>query len=227
MNDPNQSLTFPLLIRFRKVGLMRFVGHLDWQALQMAIFRKAGIDVATGHGPTKKIKIKTSPPTPVGVESNVEFTYLQLSEQLYPKEAARRILDVCQDGIELVSTMDAGLLPGKNPFGKIAACSYTVSFDGAERAIIDKVEATLETIRQGDPPSDVPFESIKKFWGRIYEIEREGPSFKLFVKQEEGDTFHGAQCAEYLVNEAGLSGWPIFRKVDYFRLKPSKKKLFG
>ena len=132
MTDPNQPLAFPILIRFAKTGLMRFVGHLDFQAMQQAMFLRAGFKIVIGEGPSHRLRLKTSPPTPVGVESRCEFTYLMLSEQVYPEEAERRLNEQCPDGIEVVNVQDAidddvAKFPAKGPMRHVSALTPSAS----------------------------------------------------------------------------------------------------
>lgn len=228
MTDPNQGISFPILIRFAKTGLMRFIGHLDWQAFQMSIFIKAGFKIAIGSGPTKKLKIKTSPPTPVGVESRTELTYLSLAEALYPEEAQRRLENVCPDGLRVVYCKDASQMVRKNPFGKIEATTYALNLgDGITQPQVDGVISILESAKDSDCPDNIDPEEVKKFWGRIHDVSVDKNTINLFVKQLDGDTFHAAQCAGFLQAHLDLPDYPIFTKQNYFRVTPSKRKLFS
>jgi radical SAM-linked protein len=259
MPDIGQQMTYPILIRFAKTGLMRFIGHLDWQALQQAMFLKAGLGIAVGEGPTHRLRMKTSPPTPVGVASRTELTYLLLADPLYPEEAARRLDAVCPDGIEVVAVKDAGRLARKNPFGTIEATLYDLDLGdraqdahgtqepsagcarhpGTERRMraarrdenadtrIQDVVSELERIRSAHPPDESEPDEFKAFWGRILEIEPVDGSIRLLALQREAETFHAAKCATYLEKHLSLPHYPIFTKLDYFRLKPSKRRLFA
>jgi radical SAM-linked protein len=229
MTDPNQAVSYPLLIRFAKTGLMRFVGHLDWQAMQMKIFLRAALPLSVGEGPTHRLKIKTSPPTPVGVGSQVEFTYLMLSDPLYPDEALRRLTPHCPQGIEILAVKDAGLLVRKNPFGTIEACGYRVDFgDDTPPGKIDAALTLLKLMTSSyeNNPEGLNPEDIKPFWGRISDLAHEGSAITLLAKQLEGETFHGAKCATFLQERLDLPHYPLFTKLDYYRLTPSKRRLF-
>jgi len=228
MTDPNQSISFPLLVRFSKSGLMRFIGHLDWQALQQSIFITAGLKIAIGSGPTRKLKIKTSPPTPVGVESLTELTYLSLAEALYPEEAQRRLDNVCPEGITVNFCRDAGQMVRKNPFGKIEAASYAVNLGSTiTESQLDAVISVLESAKDSNLPENIDPEDVKKFWRRVHDVSVDKNTINLFVKQLDGDTFHAAQCAGFLQAQLDLSDYPIFTKQNYFRVTPSKRKLFS
>ena len=228
MTDPNQPVAFPILVRFARTGLMRFIGHLDFQALQQAMFLRAGLKIVVGEGPTHRLRLKTSPPTPVGVESLCEFTYLLLAERIYPEEAQRRLAEQCPDGIEVLYVRDAGHLVRKNPLGVIEATGYSIDFgEDVGQSEMDKTIQLLEKIREEAPPENPDEGDVSKFWGRILEIEAANGSPTLLALQREGETFHAARCAEYLEKTLDLPHYPIFRKLDYYRLKPSKRRLFA
>lgn len=228
MTDPSQPKSFPVLIRFRKAGLMRFIGHLDWQALEQTMFLKAGLKPTVSTGPSKRLKFKTSPPTPVAVASNTELTYLRLAEAVYPAEVKRRLETACMEGIDIISVSDAALLPTKNPFGVIEACGYELNpGDDVTDSVFSEIRKILLEIQSGEIPIDTDPDDVKPFWGRILDIEQAEKKTHLLVKQMEGDTFHAAKCAAYLESRLGLVHYPLFTKLDYYRLKPHKKRLFG
>ena len=229
MTDPNQPVAYPILIRFAKTGLMRFVGHLDWQAMQQVMFLRAGLPMSIGEGPSHRLKIKTSPPTPVGVESRVEFTYVLLSEPVYPEEVMKRLQPYMPQGIDVIAAKDAGFLIRKNPFGTVEAAGYNADF-GRDIAPgkFDEVLAMMKLMssKYENNPEDLVAEDIKSFWGRIIEISHEAGTVNLIVRQMEGDTFHGAKCASFLQEKLDLPHYPLFTKLDYYRLKPSRRRLF-
>ncbi|MCX6644939.1 MAG: TIGR03936 family radical SAM-associated protein [bacterium] len=228
MTDPNQPISYPVIVRFKKNGLMRFIGHLDWQALEQTIFLKAGLKLVVSEGPSHRLKFKTSPPTPVGVVSNTELAYLQLAEAVYPDEVKRRLASVCPDGIDMISVSNAALLPGKNPFGVIEACRYELDpGDDISEAVLDGIYCLLDEIKSAEFPVEADPVKVKPFWGRILELERNANKINLLVNQLEGVTFHAAKCASFLETSLGLAHYPLFTKLDYYRLKPNKKRLFA
>jgi radical SAM-linked protein len=226
MTDPNQQIFYPLLVRFEKAGMMRFVGHLDWLAMQQAMYLRAGLPMGKGEGPTQRMKIKTSPPTPVGVASRAEFTYVMLSEPVTPEEAGRRLESHCPEGVGVIYVKDAGFMIRKNPFATIEASEYTVDFGDVSEEKMGKIVELLNIMKSNEVEEGVEKEEVKGFWGRIMEIERADGRVRLLVWQMEGDTFHGAKCALYMEKRLGLEHYPMFVKMDYFRMKPSKRKLY-
>ena len=228
MTGPNQPIAYPILIRLAKTGLMRFIGHLDFLAMQQAMFLRAGLKIVVGEGPSRRLKLKTSPPTPVGVASKCEFTYLLLAEPVYPDEAKRRLADQCPTGIDIVSVKDAGQLVRKNPLGAIEATGYDLDFGfELDRSLAERISAAFEEIRSGPSPDEIEPEAIRQFWGRIIDFAITNGRPTLLALQREGETFHAARCAEYLEKSLDLPHYPIFAKLDYYRLKPSKRRLFA
>ena len=183
MTDPNQPVLYPILIRFAKTGLIRFVGHLDWQGMQHAIFLRAALAMGVGKGPSHRLKIKTSPPTPVGVGSMVELSYLLLTEPIYPDEAARRISNHCPDGISVVAAKDAGI-GSKNPFGRIEATNYKIELGkGVSEETIGRVVEMLQSMKDNPTPEDADKDEIKPFWNRIIEISTDNGQITLMADQ--------------------------------------------
>lgn len=227
MNNQPQDVLFPILIRFSKTGLMRFIGHLDWLALQEVIFLRAGLSISQSLGPTKRLKIKCSPPTPVGVASKCEYTYLQLTGRIYPDELARRLNAQCPDGIDVLYCLDAGQLKVKNPFAALEAVEYSLEtgVDTPENEI-GRIFDLLAEIKNSPPPEDIEPESVKQFWGRIIELNRAESPIKILAHQSEGKAFHAAKCAGFLQERLELRNYPIFTREEYFRLTPQSRKLF-
>jgi radical SAM-linked protein len=227
MTDPNQPIAYPLLVRFAKTGMMRFVGHLDWLALQQAMFLKAGFAIVMGEGPTRRLKFKCSPPTPVSVASRCEFTYLLLADRLYPEEAMRRLRPQCPEGIEVLAVSDAGYLVRKNPFGRIEAASYRLELgENTTDSPLGAAADILGSIVDGRLSGETDAEELKGFKDRVLEFAPSDGSLSLLCLQREGDTFHGAKCAEFLEKKLDLPHYPLFTKMDYYRLTPSKRMLF-
>jgi len=224
----NPPILFPVIIRFSKVGLMRFISHLDLQALEEVLFLKAGLAIAVSEGPTHRIKIKTSPPTPVGVASQTELTYLNLREFIAPEELSRRIKAQCPEGIEVVYVRDAAFLARKNPFGSIEAAFYKIEIPGEiSDSNIENIRTTLDAPNSEGLSSEPDEDELSQFKGKIIETNVRDNSIELLVNQREGDTFHAAKCAEFLMTRLDLPHFPIFTKLDYYRLTPSRRKLFA
>ena len=227
MSTVDRNIYHPLLIRFARTDLMRFIGHLDWVALQQSIFLRSGFKLSQSPGPTKRIVIKTSPPTPLGTASMAEFTYVQLVDHIYPEEAARRMSGHCPDGIRVMYCRDAALLKRKNPFGSIEAAMYSLDLGSdSDASSFELVMSALEKIRSGEIPDGMDPDEIKGFWGRILEIDRDADCINLLCPQVEGKAFHATKCAQFLQDTLGIPHFPIFTKLDYYRLAPSKRRLF-
>ena len=94
-----------ITIRFAKLGIMRFVSHLDLMRLLQRALRRAGIPVAFSEGFNPHIKLKVIPALKLGVESSDLKVVLRLKEDF---ENAR-LKDLLQNnlpiGIEILEVI--------------------------------------------------------------------------------------------------------------------------
>jgi hypothetical protein len=126
----------------------------------------------------------------------------------------------------VVVAKDAGHLARKNPFGTIEATEYLVEFgQGVDSSRFKEALALLERMGPESPP-ETEAEDIEKFWGRVLSVDVANGSVRLMALQREGETLHGAHCASFLEKRLSLPHYPVFTKLDYYRLKPSRRRLF-
>ncbi len=84
-------------IKFRKYGVMRFIGHLDVMRFFQKAMRRAGIPIAFTGGYSPHMIMSFAQPLGVGVTSDGE--YLDID----PQDAVRRLNEVSVEGIEVVN----------------------------------------------------------------------------------------------------------------------------
>ena len=90
-------------IKFRKYGVMRFIGHLDVMRFFQKSMRRAGIPIAFTGGYSPHMIMSFAQPLGVGVTSNGEYLDIELKEEIDPQEAVRRLNEVMVEGIEVVN----------------------------------------------------------------------------------------------------------------------------
>lgn len=79
-------------VKYCKQGMVRFVSHLDWLTILQRALRKSKLPVAYSQGFSPHPKIATSPPLPLGYESDSEYFDIQLlgpfvdDEKTYQRE---------------------------------------------------------------------------------------------------------------------------------------------
>lgn len=96
-------------LRYRKVGLSRFIGMLETATLFARAAKRAGLPVAWSHGHHPMPRFSFSPALPLGTESEAEFVDVDLSERMRPDVLAAAFNAQFPAGIEIVSAEMIGL----------------------------------------------------------------------------------------------------------------------
>ena len=91
VNRPCDNIPIRLRFRFRKVGRLRYVSHLELVRTVSKAATRAGIPCwfTQGFNPVPKIVFGT--PMSVGMESECEFVELRLTERVEPADALERL----------------------------------------------------------------------------------------------------------------------------------------
>ncbi len=90
-------------IKFRKYGVMRFIGHLDVMRFFQKAMRRAQIPIAFTGGYSPHMIMSFAQPLGVGITSDGEYLDIELKEEIAPKEAIRRLNNVMIEGMEVVN----------------------------------------------------------------------------------------------------------------------------
>ena len=90
-------------IKFRKNGVMKFIGHLDIMRYFQKAIRRAEIPIAFTSGYSPHMIMSFANPLGVGLTSDGEYFDIELTEPIASKEAVRRLNEQMVDGMEIVS----------------------------------------------------------------------------------------------------------------------------
>lgn len=114
-------------IKFRKYGVMKFIGHLDIMRYFQKAIRRADIDIAYSEGFSPHMIMSFAAPLGVGLTSEGEYVDLQVNSCASSKAAVDALNSVMVDGMEVVSFK---LLPEnvKNAMSSVAAADYFVKW---------------------------------------------------------------------------------------------------
>ena len=114
-------------IRFRKLGVMRFIGHLDVMRYFQKAIRRADIDIAYSEGYSPHQIMSFALPLGVGVTSDGEYLDIQMNSEIKSKEAIDRLNCVMAEGIEITDFIK---LPddAKKSMAIVGAASYVVTW---------------------------------------------------------------------------------------------------
>lgn len=113
-------------IKFKKSGVMRFIGHLDIMRYFQKVIRRSGIDVAYSTGFSPHQIMSFAAPLGVGLLSDGEYMDIEVNSTLSSKESVERLNAVMADGMEVISYR---ALPenSKNAMSIVAAADYSIA----------------------------------------------------------------------------------------------------
>lgn len=93
-------------IKFRKNGVMKFVGHLDIMRYFQKAIRRAEIPAAYSGGFSPHMIMSFANPLGVGMTSDGEYFDLELRDKITSSEAVKRLNEQMVDGMEVVSFVE-------------------------------------------------------------------------------------------------------------------------
>ena len=106
-------------IKFKKYGLMKFIGHLDFMRAWQKFFRQSGIPIAYSEGFNPHQVFSIAAPLAVGTTGDGEYLDLKLSVDNYAMDTlVEQVNAVLPEGVDLI---EAICLPEKAKAG-MAAC---------------------------------------------------------------------------------------------------------
>ncbi|MDE7062156.1 MAG: TIGR03936 family radical SAM-associated protein [Lachnospiraceae bacterium] len=117
-------------IRFRKFGVMKFVGHLDMMRYFQKVMRRAEIDIAYSEGFSPHQIMSFAAPLGVGLTSDGEYLDIEVHSTPSSRQALQQMNDAMVEGVEVMSYRR---LPdnAKTAMSIVAAADYRVSYQEA------------------------------------------------------------------------------------------------
>lgn len=114
-------------IKFRKFGVMRFIGHLDLMRYFQKAMRRAEIDIAYSEGFSPHQIMSFASPLGVGITSDGEYLDVEVHSTRSSLQSLNALNQAMVEGIEVI---EYKRLPegAKNAMSQVAAAAYTVHF---------------------------------------------------------------------------------------------------
>ena len=143
--DRKEMQGYTARVRYRKRGLLRFVGHLSTARTLLRAIRRAGIQGAYSQGFSPKLRLSFGPPLPLGCTSDWEYFDIRLAQESEPGSIRRRLQSRLPEGL---SVEEVELLSGKPPSLATAfwAVEYEIELPTGLRLSPERME-TLDTER--------------------------------------------------------------------------------
>ena len=114
-------------IKFRKYGVLRFIGHLDVMRFFQKLMRRADIPIAFTGGYSPHMIMSFASPLGIGLTSDGEYLDIELTAPVDSLEAVKRMNKECAEGIEVISIRHIPDEKKMTGMTILAAADYLVS----------------------------------------------------------------------------------------------------
>ena len=144
------KMTYPKLdeprtvrVKFRKVGNLQYISHLDLQRTVSRVLVRAGIPMWYTQGFNPHAKIVFGLPLSVGAESECEYLDLRIDRDMSCDEIMARLNAVLTSEL---CVLDAYVAP-KSVFADIVWAEYDIRIrtEGLTQSLVDEMQAYLTT----------------------------------------------------------------------------------
>ena len=183
-------------IKFRKWGVMKFIGHLDMMRYFQKAVRRANIDIKYSEGFSPHQIMSFAAPLGVGITSDGEYFDIEVNTTLSSQEAVQALNNTMVEGVEVVSYVQ---LPdqAKTAMSLVAAADYTLSYkEGCESPrSVSEWKEILETEFSGQPAFTI-LKKTKKSEREVdlkplvydFHVEEQGEKPVFFLRVSTGST---------------------------------------
>lgn len=130
-----------LRVRFRKVGNLQYISHLDLQRTFSRVLVRAGLPLWYTKGFNPHIKMVFGMPLPVGSESECEMLDIRIEREMSCEEVKARLNRELTDELAVLE-----VYPAVEKFTAIAYAEYeyTIVTAGADMALAARVDEVLQ-----------------------------------------------------------------------------------
>ncbi|MBN2899444.1 MAG: DUF2344 domain-containing protein [Clostridia bacterium] len=141
-----------LRLKYRKVGYMKFLSHLDMVRLMERSFRRAQMPLEFSQGFNPRPKINFAAPLSVGVTSDAEVMEVVLTKKVDIAALLEHQREAFPAGIELVAGTFVDQVGQSSPklMGSVSSCQYLISVINKDTYSKEVVETWLNDFMKQD-----------------------------------------------------------------------------
>lgn len=168
-------------IKFRKYGVMKFIGHLDMMRYFQKSIRRAGIDIAYSEGFSPHQIMSFASPLGVGITSDGEYVDIQVNSTKSSRESIRMLNEVMVEGVEITSYRRLGD-EDKKAMSLVAAADYKLYIkDGYEAPKVNYEEAYRKFFIE---PSEILITKQTKKSEKTFDLKKLVYDFQIVSKED-------------------------------------------
>lgn len=169
-------------IKFKKYGVMRFIGHLDIMRYFQKAMRRADIDIAYSEGFSPHQIMSFAAPLGVGIISDGEYLDIEVHSTRSSKESIDALNAVMVDGMEIkeyVALAD----DAKKSMTIVAGAEYNVYYKDPSNAVVEK-EQLEDAIKKYFAQDELLITKQTKKSERVIDIKPHIYSFEPYTDDE-------------------------------------------
>lgn len=148
MKNNDVKFTLPMLdaprtlrVKFRKVGNLQYISHLDLQRTFGRVLVRAGLPLWYTKGFNPHIKMVFGMPLPVGSESECEYLDIRIEREMSCDEVKARLNGELTEELAVLDVYPATTKLSDMAY---AVYDYTVVTAGADEALVSRVREVLK-----------------------------------------------------------------------------------
>lgn len=167
-------------IKFRKYGVMKFIGHLDMMRYFQKCIRRAGVDIAYSEGFSPHQIMSFAAPLGVGITSDGEYLDIEVNSTKSSKEEVQNLNEVMAEGVEVVSYRRLKDTE-KKAMSVVAAADYELRIKDEYEAPHVDYEAALREFF--DEPEQILIQKKTKKSEKTMDIKKLVYAFRISLKE--------------------------------------------
>ncbi len=170
-------------IKFRKYGVMKFIGHLDIMRYFQKVMRRADIDICYSEGFSPHQIMSFAAPLGVGITSDGEYLDIEVHSSKSSKEALKDLNATMVEGVEVTGYVK---LPdnAKTAMSLVAAADYQLFFKEGYEVPFKKSEAEQAIHDYFTVPEEVLITKQTKKSEKVMDLKQLVYDFKVEGTEE-------------------------------------------
>lgn len=173
-------------IKFRKFGVMKFIGHLDIMRYFQKAMRRGNIDIAYSEGFSPHQIMSFAAPLGVGITSDGEYLDIEVHSTRSSKESVADLNEVMVEGVQVVSYIR---LPdqAKTAMSIVAAADYHVFYKDKAQIPLSTEELQVKLKEFYEEPSEILITKKTKKGEKMMDLKQLVYDFQ--IKEAEGNPY--------------------------------------
>lgn len=192
-----------MLVVFEKMGINRFIGHLDLQRAMQRALRRSGLPVCYSQGFNPHLLLSFASPLSVGVQGENEVMELPLAAEISETEFLEKLNRSLPEGLKAkkAKLLEDEVAPA---MARLAAAVYRITPCEGAQALFDAVPKFLKLESLPYTKKTKTRERTDDFRPLLYNLTVKGDDMIAVLAVKESGTGKPEQLMSLLCDFAGL-----------------------